>query len=135
MRILILGCDKVVAHLVADLAQEGGHRITVMDEASDCLEGLPQSENVAALLTAEPIIEHLRRVGINHVDAFLALSDDDNKNAMAAQVASHIFHVQEVICRIGDPLKETMYRELGMNVIGPTPVLRDAINRTLKGTP
>ena len=135
MRILILGCDKLVTHLVADLAQEGGHQITVMDDAPDCLEGLPQAETVAAFLTAEPIIEHLRRVGINHVDAFLALSDDDNKNAMAAQVASHIFHVQEVICRIGDPLKETMYREMGMNVIGLTPVLKDAVNRTLKGTP
>ena len=134
MRILILGCDNLGAHLAADLAKEG-HRITIMDTSLDALDALPQEPLVEALLASESFMEDLRSIGINNVDVFLALSEDDNKNVMAAQVASHIFHVPEVVCRIGDPEREKFYKGLGIRVVCPTLVMVDAIKGTLTGTP
>ena len=133
MRILILGCDQLGVHLASVLARDG-HRITVMDARPDCLDALPQEPQVEAVLASESLMEDLRSVGINNVDVFLALSEDDNKNVMAAQVAGHIFHVPDVICRIGDPQREKLYKGLGMKVVCPTLVLVDTIKEALKGT-
>jgi trk system potassium uptake protein TrkA len=126
MYILILGCDMLGAQLAADLAEEG-HRITVMDARPDCFDGLHYGPNVDAVLTSESLIDDLRSVGINNVDAFFAVSADDTRNVMAAQVASHIFHVSDVICRISDPQREKFYRGLGINVVCPTLVLVNAL--------
>ena len=132
MRILILGCDQLGAHLAAGLAQEG-HRPTVMDSSPLCLDSLTSNGlQIEPVLASESLIEDLRNVGMGGLDVFIALSEDDNKNALAAQIASHIFHVPNVICRIGDPYREKFYRELGMNVIAPTVLAADTIKRALE---
>ena len=133
MRILILGYDKLGEHLVASLAKEG-HRITVMDASLASRDSLPQEPQVDAVLPSESLMEDLSGAGINNVDVFLALSQDDNRNIMAAQIASHIFHVADVICRVGDPERERFYKGLGLNVVCPTLVTVDTINNALKGT-
>jgi trk system potassium uptake protein TrkA len=132
MRVLILGCDQLGAHLAADLAQDG-HRPTVMDSSPLCLDSLARDGlQVEAVLASESLMEDLRNVGMGGLDVFIALSEDDNKNVMAAQIASHIFHVPNVICRIGDPAREKFYRELGMNVVAPTVLVADTIKRALE---
>ena len=121
MHVLILGYDMLGAQLAADLAGEG-HRITVMDTRPNFFDVLPHSPNMNAVLTSESLMDDLRNAGINNVDVFLAITEDDTRNAMAAQVASHIFHVSDVICQIGDPQREKFYRGLGINVVCPTVV-------------
>ena len=112
----------------------GGDRVTVMDPSPDRLTALAQHPGLDGVVTSESLMEDMSAVGMNHVDAFLALSDDDNRNAMAAQVASHIFHVRDVICRIGDPEREKFYQGLGINVFCPTVVSVDAVKQILKGS-
>ena len=133
MRILILGCDTAAARLAVDLANDG-HNITVMDMNSDRLLALAQGSRVEAALSSESIMEDLRSVGIDNVDVFLALSEDDNQNGMAAQIAGHIFHVPDVICRIGDPHRQRFYEALGINVVSPTTVIVNATKTLLKAT-
>ena len=116
MRILILGSDRLGAHLVFALSKDG-HSVTVMDTSPDLLDTLTPTPEIEAFLASESLMEDLRNVGVNNVDVFLALSEDDNRNAMAAQVVSHIFHVPNVVCRIGDPQREKLYKKLGMKII------------------
>lgn len=126
MHVLILGYDMLGAQLAADLAEEG-HRITVMGTRPNCFDVLPHSPNVNAVLTSESLMDDLRNAGINNVDVFLAITEDDTRNAMAAQVASQIFHVSDVICQISDPQREKFYRGLGINVVCPTVVTLNAL--------
>ena len=126
MYVLILGYDMLGAQLAADLAEEG-HRITVMDTHPHRFDVLPHSPNVNAALMSDSLMDDLRNAGINHVDVFLAITEDDTRNAMAAQVASHIFHVSDVICQISDPQREQFYRGLGINVVCPTVVTLNAL--------
>ena len=130
MHIIILGCDTLGSILAADLAREG-HRMTVMDPNPDRLDSLRQEPQVDAVLTTDSLMEDLRGVALSNVDVFLALTDDDNRNVMAAQVASHIFHIPEVICRIGDPQREEFYRSLGIKVVCPTTAMVDTIKSGL----
>ena len=131
MRILILGYGKLGAHLAASLAKEG-HTITVLDSDPARLEPIAQYPHTEGVLASGYLLEDLRRVGMDSVDAFLAVLDDDNTNAMAAQVASHIFHVSDVICHISDPERQTFYEKLGVNVVCPTSVLVESIHSSLK---
>ena len=132
MRILVLGGDIFGAHLAASLASEN-HNITVVDTSIERLNALPIGPNLEGVLASESLMEDLRSIDMNEVDAFLALSDDDNKNVAAAQIASHIFHVRDVVCRIGDPQREKAYRDMGINVVCPTLMLEETIKRGLKG--
>ena len=45
----------------------------------------------------------LRRAGIEDADGFVAVTEGDNRNIMAAQVAKHVFKVPRVVARIYDP--------------------------------
>ena len=134
MRILILGCERPGVHLATTLVGEG-HGVTVMDTSLERLSSLPRQAHIEVVLATESLLEDLRSVGMNSVDVFLAVSEDDSWNVMAAQVASHIFHVPEVVCRIGDPQREEFYKTLGINVICPTVVLADALTRSFRHTP
>jgi len=75
--------------------------------------------------------DSLKRAGIEEADAFVAVTQGDNRNVMATQIAKHIFNVPKVVCRIYDPLREEMYHALGLETISPTTVgarlLRDVI--------
>jgi trk system potassium uptake protein TrkA len=39
---------------------------------------------------------------------------------MAAQIAQNVFRVPKVVCRIYDPIRDEVYRKLGLSVYCPT---------------
>ena len=59
----------------------------------------------------------LRRAGIEQADCFASVTNGDNRNIMAAQVAKVVFNVPRVITRIYDPIREQTYREFGLETI------------------
>lgn len=54
------------------------------------------------------------RAGLEEVDAFVAATNGDNRNILAAQIAQHTFHVPRVLCRIYDPIRQQTYNDLGL---------------------
>ena len=64
----------------------------------------------------------LIRAGIKEADAFAAVTNGDNRNIMASQVAKEIFNIKKVVCRIYDPIRQSTYTELGLETISPTVV-------------
>jgi trk system potassium uptake protein TrkA len=62
----------------------------------------------------------LRRAGIEHADSFVALTEGDNRNIMASQIAQVVYQVPKVVCRIYDPIRMEIYRKLGMQIYSPT---------------
>lgn len=119
MRIVILGCGRVGAYLARMLAAEG-HQVTVIDRNSAAFARLG-SDFAGDLVVGTGIDEDvLRRAGIEQAEAFVAVTNGDNTNVMAAQLAKDVFGVPRVICRIYDPLREEIYRGLGLETICPT---------------
>ncbi len=64
----------------------------------------------------------LRQAGIEEAEAFVAVTQGDNRNIMASQIAKHLFHVPKVVTRIYDPIREDTYRALGLDTICPTTI-------------
>lgn len=130
MKVMIMGCGRVGAQL-ATLLDAEGHRVTVIDTDSDSFRRLPSSFKGTALMGNGTDAEDLRKAGIEGSDAFIAVTQGDNRNVMGAQIAKHFFGVRKVICRLYDPLRKELYDTLGLEAVSPTTIfaqiLRDKV--------
>ena len=130
MNILIMGCGRVGARLAA-LMDGDGHNVTIMDTDAYSFRRLPHSFRGDAIVGNGIDQEALIKAGIETADVFVAVTQGDNRNVMSAQIAKHVFNVPKVVCRIYDPIREEMYRNLGLSTISPTTVgaalLKEAI--------
>jgi len=132
VKIVIMGCGRAGSELAIMLDREG-HDVTILDVNAYQFERFLPKTFGGRRITGNGIDEDtLRRAGIEEADAFVAVTSGDNRNAMASQIAKHIFGVQRVVCRIYDPIREQMYKELGLRTTSPTKVgaqlLYDALN-------
>jgi len=131
MKVVIMGCGRVGAQL-ASLLDAEGHQVTILDKDAYSFRRLPSTFNGTALVGNGINEEVLRRAGIEEADAFFVLTEGDNRNVMAAQIAKHIFNVPRVICRIYDPLRQELYQTLGLEAISPTTVFAQLLKERLE---
>ena len=121
MKIVILGCGRVGSTL-ANKLDLAGHTVSVIDFSSDSFQRLSPEFGGETILGNGVDEEVLIRAGIKEADAFAAVTNGDNRNIMASQIAKEIFKVNKVVCRIYDPIREETYHELGLDTISPTKV-------------
>lgn len=119
MRVVILGCGRVGARL-AQLLDRQGHDVHIVDANADSFNRLGDEFRGQATVGNGIDADVLRRAGIEGADVFAAVTQSDNVNAMAAQIAKHIFRVERAICRLYDPVREETYRTLGLQTVCPT---------------
>ena len=132
MKVVIMGCGRVGAQL-ARLLDSDGHTVTVLDIDSYSFRRLPADFTGTALLGNGIDQEVLKKAGIEEADAFVVVTQGDNRNVMAAQIAKHIFNVPRVICRIYDPLRRELYQMLGLEAISPTTIFAQLLREKVEG--
>ena len=119
MKVVIMGCGRVGAAL-AKMLDADGHEVMVLDTKPDAFRRLPADfggkHHVGNGI--DPDVQD--RIGVREADAFVAVTQGDNRNVMATQIAKHIFGVKRTLCRIYDPIREEIYAELGLETISPT---------------
>ena len=128
MRTVVVGCGRVGAGLAERLAREG-HEVTIIDinsEAFSRLESDFPGQAIRADGTEEDV---LRRAGTQDADYFFALTEGDNRNVLAAQLATETFGVKHVVAKINDPVRAEAYTLLGIATICRTRLLVDALSR------
>lgn len=121
MRVLIMGCGRVGAEL-ATMLDKAGHDVTTLDINEYAFRRLSPAFRGKKLVGNGIDQDVLRRADIEHVDAFVSVTQGDNRNIMSCQIAKHIFGVPKVVCRIYDPIREQIFSELGIETISPTKV-------------
>lgn len=119
MNAVIMGCGRVGAR-VAGLLDHSGNTVSVIDTDSRAFRRLPAGFGGETVIGTGIDEDVLRRAGIEDADAFIAVTNGDNRNIMASQVARLVFEVPEVVCRIYDPVREDTYRRLGLTTVCPT---------------
>lgn len=62
----------------------------------------------------------LKLAGIEDADAFFAVTNGDNTNLMAAQLAQKRFQTRQVAARVYDPVRAEAYRRMGIYTVCPT---------------
>jgi len=119
VNIVILGCGRVGSTL-AMMMDRAGHKVSVIDFSNDAFQRLPPQFSGETFVGNGVDEDVLIRAGIREADAFAAVTNGDNRNIMASQIAKEIFQVKKVVCRIYDPIREETYHELGLETISPT---------------
>jgi trk system potassium uptake protein TrkA len=132
MKILIMGCGRTGA-LLASMLDAEGHTVTILDINDYSFRRLQPDFKGIALVGDGTSDETLKKAGIEEADAFVAVTQGDNRNIMAAQIAKHIFKVPKVILRIYDPLRRELYNNLGLEAFSPTTIFAQLLKDNLLG--
>jgi len=128
---VIMGSGRVASELATLLDREG-NKVTVIDLDAAQFDLLPEGFGGRTVVGDATDEDVLRKAGVPSADAFIALTRNDERNAMAAQIAKHIFGVRKVICRIYDPLREEFYKTLGLEAISPIMVFARLVKGRLE---
>lgn len=128
MKALIVGCGRVGSTLANDLAA-AGHEVTVVDTSRSSFERLG-TEFPGRMVLGNGTDQHvLEQAGAKSADWFISVTNGDNRNIMAAQIAREIFQIPKVMTRIYDPIREQVYRTMGVYTYCPT-LVGAAVART-----
>lgn len=121
MRYLIVGCGRVGSAL-AKLLDADGHEVIVVDENPAAFKRLGQKFKGHEIVGTGIDYDVLKRAGAATADGFIAVTNGDNRNIMAALIAQRMFKIRRIVARIYDPPRGQMYRELGVETVCPTTV-------------
>lgn len=131
MKIIVMGCGSMGAGLAAALDTEG-HELTVIDIDASKLAKLPDSFSGTAMVGNGTDEEVLKKAGIEKADAFIAASKEDQRNAMAAQIAKKVFGIARVVCRIYDTQKIEFYESLDLATVSPIAAFVGSVKQRLR---
>lgn len=128
MRTVVVGCGRVGAGIAERLARSG-HEVTIIDINSDAFSRLESDFPGQAIRGDGTEEDVLRRAGTQDADYFFALTEGDNRNVLAAQLAAETFGVKHVVAKVNDPVRAQAYTLLGIATICRTRLLVDALAR------
>ena len=100
MKILILGAGQVGSSAAYHLSREEANEVTVVDIRPDVLRELQDRLDIRTVVGHAAHPDVLDRAGANDADIVVALTDTDETNMVACQVAYTMFHTPTKIARI-----------------------------------
>ncbi len=130
MKTVIVGCGRVGA-VLADSFDRAGHEVIVIDLSTRAFDRLPSTFGGSALRGDGTDEDTLRRAGAEGADIFIAITEGDNRNVMAAQVAHEALGAKRVITKINDPVRAEAYADLGIATVCRTTLMADAVKEFL----
>ncbi len=100
MKVLILGAGQVGSSAAYHLSREEANEVTVVDTSADILRELQDRLDIRTVIGHAAYPDVLNRAGANDADIVVALTDSDETNMVACQVAYTLFHTPTKIARI-----------------------------------
>jgi len=104
-----------------------GHNVVVIDRDEISFRRLGSTFNgvtIKGLGFDEDILE---QAGIREADAFAAVTNLDNTNLMAAEVARKLFGVKHVVARLYNPVRERTYQQLNLDYVCGTTLVAETL--------
>lgn len=100
MKILILGAGQVGSSAAYHLSREEANEVTVIDMRPDVLRELQDRLDIRTIVGHAAYPDVLDRAGAGDADIIIALTDSDETNLVACQVAFTLYHTPTKIARI-----------------------------------
>lgn len=130
MQIMILGASRAGISLMKRLIEKG-HTCVLVDPHAQEVE----QQIHLGVLTVDGIIidtDVLKEADMGSMDMVCAMSDSENQNLMASQIAKDIFHVKNVITRVFSPEDYHLFDDVGFLSISSTVLTADAFMRAIE---
>lgn len=103
MNIIILGAGQVGSSVATELAKEESNEITVIDVDQGILSELQDRLDLRTICGNGSYPSVLEQAGADDADMLIALTNSDEINMVACQIASTLFHTPTKIARIRSP--------------------------------
>lgn len=126
MHVIVVGCGRVGSQLATFLSEEG-HDVAIIDKTEDSFRRLGSTFNG---LTVEGLgfdQDILKEAGIEKCNVFAAVTDLDNTNMMAVEVATKLFYVPRAIARLYNPERAVTYDRLNIEYVCGTTMLAEKL--------
>jgi trk system potassium uptake protein TrkA len=130
VHIVIMGCGRV-GSTIAHILEDQDHSVAVIDQDPDAFRKLTASFKGSKITGIGFDRDVLIEAGIEHADAFAAVSSGDNSNVIAARVVRESFGVGRVVARIYDPRRAEVYQRLGIPTVATVRWTADQMLRKL----
>lgn len=130
MQVIIAGCGRVGSQLALLLSNEG-HNVVIIDRDAQAFHRLGMSFNGVTLTGIAFDEALLKEAGIESTDAFVAITNYDNTNLMAAEVARSIYDTGKVFARLFNPDKDKTFQALDIDYICGTVILAEQFMQRL----
>lgn len=103
MNILILGAGQVGSNVAYQLAREEANQVTIVDVDPNALRELQDRLDVRTVIGHAAYPDVLERAGAGDSEMIIALTNSDELNMVACQIAYTLFHTKTKIARIRAP--------------------------------
>ncbi|TDJ48441.1 MAG: Trk system potassium transporter TrkA [Gammaproteobacteria bacterium] len=100
MNILILGAGQVGTTAAQHLSREEGNEVTIVDSNAAVLRELQDRLDVRTVVGHASFPDVLERAGAREADMIIALTNSDEVNMIACQIAHTLFQTPKKIARI-----------------------------------
>jgi len=110
---IIVGGGEVGYYLARELL-DNGHEVLVIEKNAKKCEGMEDELGSVSLCGDGCEIAVLTKAGIARADMFIAVTDEDDDNLAACQIAKQKFNVAKVIAKINNPKDEHIFAKLGI---------------------
>jgi trk system potassium uptake protein TrkA len=98
---------------------KAGHNVTMIEKNPDHLKRLGQIHHIHSIIGSGLDQDTLLQAGIEGTDAFVAATQGDNTNLMAAQMVQDLWNVQKICAKVNDAIRADTYRKLGVFTVTP----------------
>lgn len=127
---IIIGCGRLGANLANELSN-AGENVLILDENKDSFRKLASNFGGLSVIGNGTDLDKLNEIKLGDASTVIAVTDNDNINIMAAQIAKEVFNVKKVIARLYDPDSEMVYKKLGISTICPYVLSVNEIDKLL----
>ncbi len=119
MKLLIVGCGREGSELARSIARQG-HTVTVLDNDAAHFDRLGADFPGRTVQGFSIDRGALERAGIATADAFVATTQSDNENIIAAKVARDVYGITRIAARVYNPGRREVYERLGLATVTST---------------
>lgn len=132
MNVLVIGCG-MLGRKIARTLDRMDWDVSAMDARESELELLSESFGGVTFRGYPMDLRDLRQAGIESCDAVAVTTADDNLNIAVAQIVRDYFGIFNVVARVSDPARESIFESLGLRTVCPTNLAGDTIVNVLTG--
>jgi trk system potassium uptake protein TrkA len=130
VHIVIMGCGRVGSSLAHNL-ESRGCSVAIIDQNEAAFRRLTPQFRGTLIKGVGFERDVLIEAGIEHADAFAAVSSGDNSNIISARLARETFGVSRVVARIYDSRRAEVYERLGIPTVATVRWTADRMLRAL----
>ncbi len=133
--VIIVGGGLVGFYLARALLR-GGHEVTIIEKDPATYDLVSQQIDCPVLVGDGSAVAVLERAGASRANVMCAVTNHDQDNLIACQVAKFRFGIPKAIARVKNPKNEAVMRRLGVDTtVSSTAVITNVIENELPATP